>query len=134
MSARPIRVMGARWTNWYRRAFPAYLIFLFSTTHFPNLRLPEKAGDDKLAHMVAFGLLAFLFWRFLVTFVTPHTWRFAGGVALATIAYAAFDEITQPIFRRSSDVSDWVADTCGIVVVIVALEVVRRFQKTDVYR
>ena len=75
----------AAWDHWYRRALPAYCIFLFCATHFPKLEidLPISA-PDKFAHWTAFGLLAFLFWRFAEALQRPLSGRF---VWLAGLGY-----------------------------------------------
>jgi len=45
----------AAWSAWYRRALPAYWLFVLCCTHFPNLRLDLGVpSSDKLAHAAAF--------------------------------------------------------------------------------
>ena len=114
------------WIGWYRRAFPAYFLFLFLVNHFPGLRLPKVPGDDKLAHATAFGLLAFLAWRFSESFRPVHSPRFAPLLGFALVAYAAIDEWTQQFVMRGTDIEDWYADAGGVVIVLVALELLRR--------
>ena len=115
------------WTQWYRRALPAYWLFLFSVTHLPFLRLGGPIeSPDKVAHVVAFGLLAFLFWRFAETLQRPLTDRFVYIAAFSLIAYGAFDEYLQQFVGRGTDLDDWLCDTGGIVVVLALLEWRRR--------
>ena len=114
------------WVHWYRRVFPAYWIFLFLTTHLPNLILKIPLSSDKRAHVIAFGILAFLFWRFVETFrrpVPPTLVYYAGAVLFL---YASLDEYLQQFVGRGTEWGDWFADLAGIVVVLVALEVRRR--------
>jgi VanZ family protein len=115
------------WTEWYRRALPAYWLFLFSVTHLPFLRLDMPyAPSDKVAHLGAFGLLAFLFWRFVEGLGRPLSGRFVYIAAFWLYAYGAFDEYLQQFVGRSTDLDDWVCDVCGITVVLVLLEWRRR--------
>ena len=114
------------WDNWYRRALPAYWLFLFCITHFPLLVLPPVAHGDWMAHCAAYGLLAFLFWRFAETFSPPRSKRFAVLLAVWIGAYGAFDEWSQPYFNRSADVYDWLFDVLGSLTVLSLLEWRRR--------
>jgi VanZ family protein len=106
---------------------PAYGIFLFCLTHFPNLEVdvPIRA-PDKLAHVGAFGLLAFLFWRFAQTLWYPLSNRFVLAAAGCLAAYAALDEYLQGFVGRSTDLVDWLCDVGGIAVVLGLLEWRRR--------
>ena len=44
-------------------------------------------------------------------------------VALVLSAYAAIDELTQPWFRRTADLEDWMVDSVGIVIALSVAEV-----------
>ena len=116
------------WARWYRRALPTYWIFLFCVTHFPKLSLGPLAprNTDKLAHFVAFGLLAFVYWRFNESFRRPVSSRFVWAAALLLSAYAALDEYLQQFVNRSPGVGDWLANVAGIVTVLAAFEIRRR--------
>ncbi len=116
------------WIAWYRRAFPAYFLFLFLVNHFPGLKLPKVPGDDKLAHATAFALLAFLAWRFWEAFRPIRSARFAPLLGIALMGYAAFDEWTQQFVLRGTDINDWFADIGGIIVMIALLEAIRRWR------
>lgn len=114
------------WRHWYRRALPAYVVFLVICTHLPRLQL-AGAQSDKKAHLVAFALLAFLFWRFCETFRAPGAsfWVWAW---LALVSFAAVDEYTQQFVGRSTDVNDWYMDMLGITLMLAALELLRRLR------
>lgn len=119
--------MNDSWKRWYRRALPAYWVFLFLLTHFPSLTLRGAPPQtDKIAHVAAFGLLAFLFWRFAETFSRPLPPTFVWIAGVALVAYAAVDEFLQRFVNRGPDITDWLADAAGIVVVLAALEWRRR--------
>ena len=116
-----------RWDRAALVALPAYWILLFVATHYPHVRIPgELPQSDKLAHFTAFGLLAFLYWQFARARRSPLGPRFVWTSSAVLIAYAAVDEYVQQVFGRFTDVMDFVANTTGIVVVLVALEVHRR--------
>jgi VanZ family protein len=117
----------SRWDDWYRRTLPAYWIFLFCVTHLPKLELDlGVSAGDKIAHFVAYGLLAFLLWRFAEGLARPLSGRFAVWAAVGIALYGALDEWTQPAFGRSASVFDWVNDVVGSVFVLGLLEWRRR--------
>ena len=116
----------AAWDRWNRRALPAYWLFLFCATHLPALQLPEVAPSDKLAHFVAYGLLAFLFWRFCEALSRPLSAYFIWIAATVLIAYAVFDEFLQTFTGRTAGLVDGVCDAAGVVVVLGVLEWLRR--------
>ncbi len=114
------------WEQWYRRALPAYWIFLFCASHFPKPQLPGH-GSDKLAHFLAFGALAFLFWRCVESFHRQLSGRFVWIAFAGLAAYAAVDEYLQRFVGRTPSLHDWLADLVGIAAVLLALELYRRF-------
>ncbi|MBN2446183.1 MAG: VanZ family protein [Phycisphaerae bacterium] len=114
------------WAHFWRRMLPAYWIFLFCSTHFPHLSLHgEVPGGDKTAHLVAFAILALVLWLFAETLHRPPTRALVWKLAVIIAAYAAFDEITQPVVGRSADFADWGMDMLGSGVVLAALEIRR---------
>jgi len=125
---RPSPTTGfSRWTHFYRRALPAYWIFLFCATHFPRLQISGPVPDiDKLLHAVCFGLLAFLLWRFTETFRPPASTRTFWMILLILAGYGVLDEWLQGLVGRGTDLADWVADVSGVLVVLLVLETRRR--------
>jgi VanZ family protein len=119
--------LSPAWRSWYCRVLPAYWIFLLCLTHFPKLEVDVPIrSPDKIAHVGAFGLLAFLFWRFAQTWWYPLSARFVLVAAGGLVAYGALDEYTQQFVGRSTDLVDWLCDVGGIVVVLGLLEWRRR--------
>ena len=113
--------------HWYRRALPVYWIVLFCATHYPTLGLPAPIPQsDKVAHFVAFGLLAFLFWKCVESFDRKLSGRFVWVAFVVLGAYAALDEYLQQFVNRYTSLADWLADLAGVSVVLLALEVHRR--------
>ena len=115
------------WDRWYRRMLPAYWVFLFCGTHLPKPRIPgEIPQSDKLVHFVVFGVLTFLFWRFVQTYASSLSSRFV-WIALVTLgAYAAIDEYLQQYVNRATSFADWLANLGGIVIALAVLEGLRR--------
>ena len=69
---------------------------------------PTPEGIDKLVHFMAFVALAFPLAR---------TGRFGViPVLIAASAFGAIIELIQPSFNRSAELSDWVADTLGVLI------------------
>ncbi|TWT45589.1 VanZ like family protein [Phycisphaerae bacterium RAS1] len=119
--------MTARWRHWYRRILPAYWAFLACSTHLPKLRLETRVPqEDKIAHALAFALLAFLFWRCAQSIYGRLSPAFVWIAAATLAAYAALDEYTQPFFNRSGDLRDWLFDVAGAAIALAALEYRRR--------
>lgn len=69
---------------------------------------------DKAAHfMIFFGLGAVLATAMLLTW--PDRRRVLLWVMLAAMLYSALDELTQPYFRRTASIYDWLADMAGVI-------------------
>lgn len=69
---------------------------------------------DKLVHFGAFFVLTTLMLR--GTHHGPS--RKHTAIAVVALAYAAFDETTQPFTGRVADPLDWLADAIGVVAAI----------------
>jgi len=114
------------WEHWYRRILPAYWLFLFVATHLPRLQLGGPPRSDIVAHLVAFGLLAFLYWRFAETFRRPLSGRFVFQAAAVLLAYSTLDEYLQQFVGRTTAWSDWLANAAGVLGVLTVMEWRRR--------
>jgi VanZ family protein len=115
------------WRHWYRRALPAYWLFLFLATHFPKLRLTGPIErPDLYSHFGAFALLAFLLWEFIESVRGAVGPAFVWLAAALLLGYAAVDELTQEFVGRDATVEDWLADAAGALVVLSVLELRRR--------
>lgn len=120
------------WEHWYRRVLPAYWIFLFCAMHFPGPRLLRPIPEtDKLVHLAAFGLLAFLFWRFAESFNRDLSGRFVWVAFFTLGVYAAADEYLQQFVNRQTSWLDGLANVAGIVLVLILLEVRRRLRRAS---
>lgn len=106
---------------WIRRrpgaALGLYWVAAFTITHIPPLRpynpdaLPRLIPLDKIVHVGGFAILAWLLMN-LLTRRIGTIWSILLTVLLCAI-YGVVDELTQPLFNRTADIWDWVADMAG---------------------
>ncbi len=122
-----LRSWSPAWAHWYRRVLPAYWVFLFALTHLPRLQIAGPEQSDTLAHFGAFGMLAFLYWRFAETLSRPRPVWFVWQAAVVLTLWAGVDEYLQQFVDRTPDLADWIADVAGIGLVLGGLELRRRW-------
>jgi hypothetical protein len=93
-----------------------YWLTIAIATHLPSgLAVGGPRGSDKMAHFVAYGLLAFLLAWTISARRRLSTFTYA-GLLMACLAYALVDELAQiPIPGRVADVWDVLADAVGAV-------------------
>lgn len=104
-------------------AFAVALAGAFTGTHLPPREIPVGIGSDKVAHAVGYFVLGTLLWIALRARALPRTRRIGwtlGGLAV----YAAFDELTQPLFSRHASLADALADVAGVLSAVGACEAV----------
>lgn len=126
----PLRPSPA--AHFYRRALPAYWIFLAVVTHLPKLKLPAQAPPlaDKYIHAAAYAVLAWLAWQCAATYKTRYSPWFVVKLGVVLSGYAALDELTQPLVNRSGDWVDWIFDVAGVVAVLTVMEL-RRIWRSE---
>lgn len=116
---------------WRRRIWIGYWIAIFVATHLPPssravqfaFRLP-----DWVLHAGAYaGFGALAVWAL----PGRPTVRRLAIVFAALLAYGAFDELTQPLVRRSCELSDWIADAIGGLAGIAAATAWRRRENVE---
>ena len=91
--------------------FTAIVILL---THIPQEAMPSQLqviGLDKLAHVLAYGVITLLF---MISFRTCPTMLSASLLFFAILALGALDELTQPFFSRTASLIDWFANIIGV--------------------
>jgi VanZ family protein len=115
-----------RWILWALTL--AYWVTLFVFTHLPPIRLPQVNVSDKLEHFLAYGLLCGMMGLTLWVAFPTRRWvyRLPLLIVLGAAAYGAFDEITQPLTRRTADVHDWLADCGGALAAALVLFVLQK--------
>jgi VanZ family protein len=108
------RITAGRWRT---IAWGLLLAAAFFTTHVPPPEQPyPHLPSDKLLHFVGFTALGVAtIWRLgsrgvKITSKTALTWL------IFLVAYGLFDEVTQPIMRRTFEWLDWLTDCGGAVV------------------
>src|SRR5262245_19082192 len=119
--------LSASWRRWYVRVLPAYWKFLFCATHLPGLQTGGPPQSDKVLHLIAFGVLAFQYWRGCEAMGRTLGPRFLWTALLILIGYAGLDEYLQHFVARGTDLEDFLADAFGIVVMLAMLELQRRY-------
>jgi VanZ family protein len=111
----------------WQYALAVYWVALFIGTHIPIDRIPLHQGSaDKAAHLAAFAGLAMIF---------ATTWQLSAGrlmtrhlmwVWIVIAIYGGVEEITQPLVGRVASVWDWLADSIGAALGLLAFVVIRR--------
>ena len=104
--------------------FPAilWIVAIFIQSSIPNLSVPDLGfkTQDKLAHLIEFGILAILLRRFFIfnsRINLQKKWYLL--TLIVGCCYAVFDEIHQAFVPgRSADVYDVLVDIIGVVIVI----------------
>lgn len=103
-----------------------YAMILVFATHHPNPAelVGDLAGDlvhkDKTLHFTAYGLLGLLVACTLAA-AGRWSWRTLAVAMLMLAAFAALDEVTQPLFGRATELLDWVFDGLGLAAGVAAV-------------
>jgi VanZ family protein len=107
-----------------------YGILLLFVTHIPQTSVPVDVNRydlDKLIHLLAYALLAWLFFRAIRPDKTYLRWTV---IMIGLILLAAVDEFTQAWMGRQSSWLDFAADVIGILGVYVH-HVLREIRKRN---
>lgn len=98
-----------------------YWLLIATLTHLPAREIPHVEVNDKVEHLVAFAVLAFL----LNLVLRSRTPRHCDWLTLAiVITYGAVDELLQPLTGRGCDLADWFADGAGAATGVVLCNLV----------
>ncbi|NLF29515.1 MAG: VanZ family protein [Planctomycetes bacterium] len=103
-------------------ALAAAWLTAFISTHIPAERVPTLPASDKLLHMATYAGLALIYWLTLAAHPVRGLRR-VGLVIASLLAYAVFDEITQPLVNRYASLADGLADAAGAVIAVTLCEV-----------
>ena len=91
---------------WASRVTVALEALIGLATLIPAQKLPDAPGTDKLNHVIACATLVLP-----MSFARPHQfWKYA----VYGIMFGSFIERAPPFVNRSGEVSDVLADACGI--------------------
>lgn len=96
----------------------------FVATHLPAVPTGRHLPSDKTLHYFAYLTLGVLIWASLATLGKNRTVR-AIALGPVMLAYAAFDEITQPLVGRHADPRDWLFDAAGLLTALLICEALR---------
>ena len=99
-----------------------YWVLIFIATHLPPRRVPKLRVGDKTEHFVGYAILASLL---MLVLPMRLSIRMVAVVLICAI-YGAFDEWTQPIMGRTTDVRDWLADVGGAMSAVVLCWLIAR--------
>jgi len=95
----------------------AYAGVLVSATHYPRPQdlLGANPPSDKVLHFLAYTILGALT---AAAAAARGGWNGPriGLLALGLALFAAGDEVTQPLFSRAVEFTDWLADLAGLVI------------------
>ena len=106
-----------RYADWLTFAYFLVLSYMLIS---PLDDLPIEVGNDKLAHVLAFALLAVLgTFRRIEVFAIVVT-------AFLFVVYGGVTELLQPYVNRDGEIGDFVANTIGVAVGTVAGQTLRR--------
>ena len=107
-----------------------YWIVLFTATTLPGQDLPDLGFSDKIQHFGAFFVLAILL-NLALIYQRKSYFLFKNAIIstiIITMSYGAIDEIHQLfISGRSADIRDWLADSSGVIIGILLLNVLKNF-------
>ena len=104
---------------WLPAILYAAAIFFVSSIH-DSFKPPTFPGNDKLFHVVEYGIFAWLWFRALVYGAKMERKRVALVAILITAVFGAVDEWYQSLNpTRSSDYMDFLADLSGGTIALV---------------
>ncbi len=119
-----------RWVAWI--ALASYVVILLTMTHLPRPPGVFEGRNDKTLHFLAYFVLGCCAY-FAAAVTLPDRKWIGVWLLISGSLFALFDETTQPFFKRSADVFDWIADIIGLsAAMIVAMAIqwgLRRFRR-----
>lgn len=111
----------------------ATVFTLSGATRIATPDLGFQFSKDKIAHFLVFGLIATSILR--IPNIQTRGWRGMLIAAIATIAFGAFDEFRQSLTPgRTVEFADWLADSLGAIVAVVAYRFLTPYRKVLEWR
>ncbi|MBC8471789.1 MAG: VanZ family protein [Planctomycetes bacterium] len=108
-----------------------FAVFVLILTHVPQEFIPSqlhKSGLDKLQHVVAYGIITFLF---ILSLKNSPSMLSSLLIFFTLLAIGMADEITLPLVNRQASYADLAADAIGLVTVLLFSAVCKyRFRNT----
>lgn len=99
----------------------AFTTIVIVLTHIPQELMPsqlQKNDLDKLQHIVAYGIITFLF---TLSLKSSPSLLSALLVFIVILVIGIADEITQPFVHRQASLSDLAADVIGIITALLLI-------------
>jgi len=99
----------------------AFTTIVIVLTHIPQELMPsqlQKNDLDKLQHIVAYGIITFLF---IFSLKSSPSLLSALLVFIVILVIGIADEITQPFVNRQASLSDLAADIIGIITALLLM-------------
>jgi VanZ family protein len=113
--------------GWARRLVLAACVLAWAAalaaTHVPAGSLPRMPATDVVLHVTGFAGLTSLFVLAQAAYGVPRRRRLILTLPVMA-AYAAVDELTQPLVNRVAAMGDWTADVGGAAMAIVCGELI----------
>lgn len=133
MARKPRLKAVSKWAGLWSVLAIGYWLTLLIATHIPTpeLVIGGAMEFDKLLHAGAYFVLATVLFITARRLGSSNRLRTGLLIVFGVIAYGAIDELTQPYFNRSCDLSDWIADSIGVLLAF-AVDRVRPHKKLDV--
>jgi len=109
--------------------FCSFIYWLSDQTSLPTpLKFPHQ---DKVMHMGAYFILTFFVVRTFRHLKLSY-WELIISSLIFASAYGASDEWHQSfVIGRSSELSDWLADTLGAILLLCSYQLLRWYQKSN---
>ena len=115
LSAANIPDLRARKIDFYATIIIAFAIGLATLT--PVEKLPQVSGSDKVYHLISFAILTLP-----IAIIRP---RAIWIILSLSIAFGGAIELLQPLVNRNCEMADFLADTVGAILGVLATRALR---------
>ena len=118
-AARKTRLKAvSKWALLWSVLAIGYWLTMLIATHIPTpeMVIGGAMEFDKLLHAGAYFVLATVLFITARRLGSSNRLRTGLLIVFGVITYGAIDELTQPYFNRSCDLSDWIADSIGVLI------------------
>ena len=115
LSAANIPDLRARKIDFYATIIIAFAIGLATLT--PVEKLPTVSGSDKVYHLISFAILTLP-----IAIIRP---RAIWIILSLSIAFGGAIELLQPLVNRNCEMADFLADTVGAILGVLATRALR---------
>ena len=121
LSAANIADLRTRNIDIYATVVIAVLIGLATLT--PVEELPAVSGYDKLYHLISFAILTLP-----IAVIRPKAGRV---ILILSVVYGGAIEVLQPLVDRNCELTDFLADVCGVALGLAVSKAFGRLLQTN---